>query len=521
MVKNKHSKIKRKAKRVPETAQMHLIEGELEGELKEWARACDEDFINPDPEKIFLGNMRLKDYLEERGMRWVIRLRELVKGSGMQSFVEGYQATGRKAIHPSIMLGLIMYGMIEGKWSLRELEHLASCDVRAWWLCGGEQPDHSTIGKFINRFQDTLTEEYFVNLTRFIVKNLKITGGDVAGDGTVIEAAASRYRAIKAEAAMQMAEELKHDAEQVESAEKLAKIAKDRIGKAKSNGKNPRKLKMSVSEPEAVFQPLKNGAVRPSYKPSVLGNSHRLIVGKHVDPSDETCAVGPMFEQHERIFGAKPKRALFDAGYHNHEILGMCVGIGIDVLCPSGKADRGEWEKRGNKGKFSKSEFCYDEERDVYVCPAGKELERCNREMRNGRCTYRYQCADNSDCELKARCAGGKSGRRIRRYEGDELKEGMAQVFESEMARKMYGRRKAMCEPVYSELRELQGLNRFHRQGLTLVNLEFSLHCMAYNLKRAIRIEAKALIRFVLALEKGKILLLGCSGWLQVIGICY
>jgi transposase len=506
MVKNKHSKISRKAKRVPDTAQLHLIEEGPESVIVRESGAGEGDFINPDPERIFLGGVRLREYLDERGMGWVIRLRGLLNDAGLEIFKGGYDSTGRKAIHPLIMLGLITFGIMEGKWSLRELERLAGCDVRAWWLCGGVQPDHSTIGKFINRFRDTLTEEYFIELTRFIVKELKIAGGDVAGDGTVIEAAASRYRAIKAEAAMQMAGELKHDVEFGESAEKIAKIAKDRIDKAKNNRKDPRKLKMSVNEPEAVFQPLKNGAVRPSYKPSVLGNSHRLIVGKHVDPSDETCAVGPMFEQHERIFGSKPARALFDAGYHNHKILGMCVGIGIDVLCPSGKADRGEWEKRGNKGKFSKSEFRYDSDRDVYVCPAGKELKRCDREMRN-------QCADNNDCELKARCAGGKSDRRIRRYEGDELKEGMAQVFESEMARKVYGQRKAMCEPVYSELRGLQGLRRFHRSGLALVNLEFSLHCMAYNLKRAMIIEARAHIWLVFAVDNGKIRLWGCSGW--------
>ena len=45
-----------------------------------------------------------------------------------------------------------------------------------------------------------------------------------------------------------------------------------------------------------------------------------------------------------------------------------------------------------------------------------------------------------------------------------------------------------MVEPVFAELRERQGLKRFHRRGLAGVKVEFSLHCIAYNLKRAQRI---------------------------------
>jgi hypothetical protein len=48
------------------------------------------------------------------------------------------------------------------------LEGLARRDAGAWWLCGGHQPDHSTIGKFIVLHGEILTEEFFVGLVKRI-----------------------------------------------------------------------------------------------------------------------------------------------------------------------------------------------------------------------------------------------------------------------------------------------------------------------------------------------------------------
>lgn len=51
-------------------------------------------------------------------------------------------------------------------------------------------------------------------------------------------------------------------------------------------------------------------------------------------------------------------------------------------------------------------------------------------------------------------------------------------------AKEKYGKRREMIEPVFSYLRQVQGLNRFRRKGLNGVRTEFALHMMAYNLSR-------------------------------------
>ena len=53
-------------------------------------------------------------------------------------------------------------------------------------------------------------------------------------------------------------------------------------------------------------------------------------------------------------------------------------------------------------------------------------------------------------------------------------------------ARAIYLRRSAIGEPSFAELRERQGLKRFHRRGLKSVRIEFALHRIALNRKKAV-----------------------------------
>lgn len=53
-------------------------------------------------------------------------------------------------------------------------------------------------------------------------------------------------------------------------------------------------------------------------------------------------------------------------------------------------------------------------------------------------------------------------------------------------ARREYSRRKGMVEPEFSELKGIQGLQRFRRRGLDKVRLKFALHATAHNLRRLV-----------------------------------
>ena len=46
-------------------------------------------------------------------------------------------------------MGLILYGVMQGVRSLRELERLARLDLGCMWVTGDVAPDHANIGRFI------------------------------------------------------------------------------------------------------------------------------------------------------------------------------------------------------------------------------------------------------------------------------------------------------------------------------------------------------------------------------------
>lgn len=456
-------------------------------------------------EQLFVGNTKLSTYLTEHKFGLVLGLGKFFQGYDFSSFVKAYSTDGRPAIHPRVILGLIVYGILLKQCSLRELENLSLRDVGAWWICGGFQPDHSTIGKFLNQHSKLLSEDFFGQITQQIVRELKLSPTDVAGDGTVVEAAASRYRVLKAEAALEAAREADSAAKlnpqdaglraRAERLSKAAEIVHEKKAQWKRYGHTAKDVYVCSTEPDAVLQPLKSRIKRPAYKPSILADENRFIVGSYLHPSNENIAIAPMLEQHKQIYGQLPECTLFDAGYHTIDVLNLFASWELDVLCPQGSVDgKEEWRKQSHSGLYPKSAFQYDENNDVYICPSKQflTLESTGKDG-GGRRYVTYRSKVCSTCPVKGLCTQSKVGRRIKRFEGEELKEAMVQVLQHPKARQRYRKRKSMVEPVFAELKERQGLKRFHRKGLLGVKIEFALHCVAYNLKRAFSLSEGAI----------------------------
>jgi hypothetical protein len=410
------------------------------------------------------------------------------------------------------------------QWSLRELEQLAVRDVGTWFLCGGLQPDHSTLGKFIVRHEGLLSDAFFVSTTRALAQKLGLKAGEAAADGTVIQAAAglrslAKKQVLEAEAlaarqaaeaaAKQQPPAAEHTVLQkkAQHLEQGVEIATQRAEARAVQGRSPPQL--SRHEPEAVNQPCKDGLYRLSYKPSVLVHSSRFILAQALHPSSEVEVLEGMRQQAQQV-GVKLASLSLDGGYFQIQVLQWAVANELDVLCPPERLSR---NAAGlpvtGKGLFAKAAFQYDEPLDVYRCPAGHSLHpgRWTVEADTQMRVRHYGTGACKQCPLRSQCtSSAASPRKIRRHEGQELKDAMVQVFAHPAARRRYARRSQLVEPVFAELKERQGLKRFHRRGLRGARLEFSLHCLAFNLKRAV------LVLSVLAVR--------CSasgGWLLVL----
>lgn len=487
-------------------------EGEAEPLGEAW-------FLPDDGRGLRVQGQPLREYLVERGLKWVVELRALMESMDFGVLTRSYSRWGRSALHPRTLLGLIIYGVHRRQWSLRELEVLAKCDAGAWLMCGGHQPDHSTIGKFIHMHRAALSEEFYVDLVQQVARKLNLRPGVAALDGTVIEAASSRFRLLREEAARAAAEQAQAAAPQSALAPQ-ARQAQEAVAAAEERNERRRaaglkgEIKVAATEPEAVYQPRKDGVRRACYKPSVLveqseaeGESGpfkvQLIAAQGVHPSSEPALFNGLVDQHHAGFGCDPITLLVDAGYASLAILAGSCERELDLLCPTGQArGNGDWAKRGKAGLFGKAAFAYNREHDLYRCPAGRELlpEQRHNIDRAQRSYVRYKGVACQDCPLRAQCTKSKSARTVKRYSQEEFKEGMVAVMAQPAARARYRLRGEIVERVFAELRERQGLKRFHRRGLLGVRAEFALHCIAFNLKQAVACLGLVFLRFPVGL---------------------
>jgi transposase len=246
------------------------------------ASATGRRFVEGDARQIVLGTTRLADYLQRAGQRAPFVVADLLERHDWQAFEQRYAGTGRAAYAPRQMMGLILYGVMQGVHSLRELERLARLDLGCMWITGGIAPDHANIGRFIVMHEQSLGADLFESLTRAILKASGSSSTRVAGDGTVIEAACSHYKLLKQEAlkahvqaaeqaARQAVEQAAADAtagQRLRQAQQCQEILEARQAAARHSARKAEDVRISAVEPEAMVQRLKRGrGSGPSYKP--------------------------------------------------------------------------------------------------------------------------------------------------------------------------------------------------------------------------------------------------------------
>lgn len=455
-------------------------------------------FVDPDPSDLYLGMAPLKDHLKQLKQTSPLIIRSFLSELDWSSFIEPYKPGGAPPYAPWSMLGLILYGLMNGQSSLRQLESLARLDLGGMWVSGGIYPDHATIGRFILLHQERLGVEFFEAVTRSILNKTGSKTHSVAGDGTVIEAACSRYRLLKNEAMAERALSLEKAAKanpediakqrQSEQANDAKALLEARIESRKAKGRKIDSTRINPLEPDSVVQPQKHSGYSASYKPSILANEHRIVVAQTVHPSAEVSVIPELLNQCESLSGETPHELMLDAGYFCDQSIQESLDRDISLLCPEGNDGSHAKQYR----RYPKGQFIYNELENHYLCPAGHEMRPIS--FYKGSEKYKsyvlYGTPDCKTCPLKEKCTKSQNGRQVKRYPSDEIKDGLRQVMLQPKAQQRFKYRKAMVEPVFSVLRGVHGLTRFKRNGLKAVKLEFALHILAYNLSRLIALLA-------------------------------
>jgi hypothetical protein len=135
-----------------------------------------------------------------------------------------------------------------------------------------------------------------------------------------------------------------------------------------------------------------------------------------------------------------------------------------------------------NDGTFSRAEFHYDQERDLYICPGGKELKTSG--TAHDGTTYKY-LAKRRDCEicpLKPKCTKGKE-RRLSRDVDEPIRDVVRALAETAAFRRSRDERKKV-EMAFAHMKRIFKLDRFRLRGLNGARDEVLLAATAQNLRK-------------------------------------
>ena len=297
--------------------------------------------------------------------------------------------TGRPGYAPADLLKLYIYGYLNRVRSSRRLEAEARRNIEVIWLVRSLKPDFKTIADFRreNRAAFRAVFREFVMLCR----GLDLFGRELlAVDGTRIKAVNNKDRNFTRgaltkfihDADEKLAEYMKRlDAGDVEEertrddsklAEKIAAIGAKRdrhralLAELDRTGEN----QISLTDPDARAM-ARMTKVGVGYNVQIAVDvKHHLIAEQEV--SNQVLDLGllaPTVEAAMATLEVERIEAVADRGYFKIEDLEACEKAGVTAYVP--KPIRGPAVR---EGFFSKEEFRYDPEQDVFTCPGGQTL---------------------------------------------------------------------------------------------------------------------------------------------------
>ena len=380
---------------------------------------------------------------------FLCRLLEMIRGLGLEAFDGGYSNDegfgGRSALPPDRVLAILIYSLLYGNISMRNLERDMGSRAKLMFLSGGLSMDHSTMSVFRKRHRDAIEDLFakvvflgfeggFIDLDTVCIDSTKIKASANRRDiGTekelgkrleeVKEACSRRFRQWEESADREDADEQKKRLEKLERKRRKLERALEFL-----KGNESRK-RVHLNEPDADWQHLRSDSFIVGYSAHVAADSKtKMIVHKEVvvQQADSLFAV-PMVEAVEELKSEMTPekrdeiRYALDSGYSsekNYEALEE-----RDLYMPDRESvnrSRRDGESVTRKRPVHTREanylpekdypdsmkFEYNESDDTFLCEGGQTLKfaRERKHTRYHNLEYRtYRC---SGCQYRGCCAG-------------------------------------------------------------------------------------------------------------------
>lgn len=415
--------------------------------------------------------------------------------------------TGRPPYNPKDMLKLYIYGYLNRIRSSRRLEDEANRNIEVMWLLKKLKPDFKTIADF-RKDNKKAIKNAFREFNK-LCDEWDLFGKElVAIDGSKFRACNSKknnYSVKKLERHIKYIDEKidkylkeldqgdsaestdrKPDAEEVKKRLEDLKARKDKYQGYKDELIEKGENEISTTDPDARLMSHNNNSVEVSYNiQTTVDSKHKLIVDfKETKKPNDMGELDNMALRTKKLFRGKKFKALSDKGYYKVEDLKRCIRKGITPYVAKQVHSNGTGDR-----DFYPDKFRYDKEKDVYYCPAGKELHFA-RERRSkekgiiGKDYKNYEAC--RECEYKNRCTKNIKGRSIYRHADQDFLDTIDIAKEDN--KEIYKLRQMIVEHPFGTIKRSWGAYYFLTKGKNSVGTEISMSFLAYNLKRVMNI---------------------------------
>ena len=354
-----------------------------------------------------------------------------------------YSHTGCPSIDPELMIRMLLVGYCYSIRSERRLCQDVSLNLAYRWFCrlGLEDrvPSHGTFS--VNRHGRFRESDVFRTVFERIVAQCMdagLVGGEgFAVDASVIEADASRFQRVTGGEINWSDKQLSRRAikEYVEALE------------SENPPINPKQIPkaMSPTDPCAAWTTRGRHKVMFGYSVNYLIDiENAVILDVEATPtriSKEVDATETMIGRTQERFALKPDRIAGDVAY--------------------------------------------DKERNLYICPNGKELKTSG--TTHGGTTLKYDAKrrECGQCPLKSECTTGRE-RHVSRDVNQEARDYTQALMESDAYAQSRCQRKKI-ETLFGDMKRNLGVTRLRLRGLTGARDEFLLTATVQNLKRLVK----------------------------------
>ena len=258
--------------------------------------------------------------------------------------------------------------------------------------------------------------------------------------------------------------------------------AKKRIGELTLMQEEIEKTgEISLTDPDSRHMSVSNNGTDIAHNVQVAVDSkHHLVIALDVvsEPADSK-QLYPMAELAKKELGVDTITALADKGYYSGEELKSCQGNGITAIVSKQKLCN-----RTGDAAYAKDMFLYDKEKDIYICPEGKELHRKSRITAK---KQNFICPDCKDCPARDKCTKGSDGRMVTESEHQEYYDVTDKLYAGNAD--LYKQRQRIVEHPFGTIKRAMGYSYFLLRGNKKVKCESYMHFLTYNLKRVINIK--------------------------------